>query len=272
MADTRRGPRRSAAAIAFLVIAASAGAACGDDDGPRRGGAGESCRATDDCETPLVCRANVCTDPSAPPPDAGMDAAERDLGPEPDLGPPDSGPDAGPDAPDTGPADAGPATDGGPISACDECLDTECAAQEAECDSECIAIEACIQMVCGNLSVTGSADEGMCQVTCQNAHLSARSRHLDLVNCVVDSSCPSCGFFPEAFIACRETMARTACAGALAACDASTPCAEYRNCVSQCTTLSECNGCDDDNFEGRMILESYEQCLAAECVAEAWVP
>lgn len=246
---------------------------CGDDDGPRRGGLGESCRATDDCESPLVCRANVCSDGSVP--DAGMDAAEPDAARPPDAGRDTGGPvedagetDGGTDAG----ADSGEPTDGGPINACDECLESECGMFEEACDSECVAVEACIQMVCGNLSVIGSADEGMCQVTCQNAHLTGRPRHLDVVNCVIDADCPSCGIFPDALLACRERMTMTSCSDELATCDASTPCLEYRNCVSQCTTVTECNACDDDNFAGRMIAETLERCIAAECVAEGWVP
>ena len=67
---------------------------------------------------------------------------------------------------------------------------------------------------------------------------------------------------------------KTLRADSRAACEASTDCQTYRDCVSLCTSLGGCLACDDEPeaFAGRQLLEAYELCIAAECLSESWIP
>jgi hypothetical protein len=242
---------RSCSWLALLALAA-----CGD---PRRGGPGESCRATDDCEAPLLCLSNVCTTRGT---DAGMTTIDAGIT---DAGMTDAG------MRDAGMPDAG-MIDAGPPNACVECIDAECATERAACGDECVAIDGCIQLTCANLSSLGSPDEGACQVSCQSLHMTGRQSHLDYVNCAVAHDCDDvCAPFPNDFEDCRAQRDATECAGELAACNGSLDCTSYRTCVSQCTTGAECAACDDDNAAGRNLAELYERCVSAECIGVAWI-
>ena len=243
--------------LAFFAAIASPAVlvvACGDDE-LRRGGQGASCERTDDCEPPLTCVSNVCGGPVDPPDggEAGQDVNVPDVQGD------------------------GPSADGEAWSTCDECLDSTCAEALSACGDDCIAIEACVQMVCGNLSATGSADEGPCQVQCQNAHSAAKQPHLDVVYCAegASSTCfPPCTPFPQDYDACRAFMIAGDCFATALACDDAPECNAYRDCIGTCSSLDECLACDDDEEGqlGRAYLELHEQCIAAECIAEAWLP
>jgi hypothetical protein len=226
--------------LVFLMFAA-----CTAEE-PRLGSAGDSCQRTEDCAAPLSCVANVCQDKGG---DAGTGGG--------------------------GSGGSGPGADAGPSSACDECLDTLCAAPQAGCDAACVAVEACIEMLCANLSAIGSAEEGDCQTSCQDANPGGKAPHLAVVDCAVSGVCfPPCVPYPQDYEACRVFMNAGDCAGALSACEASPDCNSYRDCVKTCATLVECLACDNtaQGIAGRNLLENYEQCIAAECVTESWLP
>ena len=85
------------ATISSALFIMSLGAtACGSDDPPARGGLGVTCANDQGCESALVCRNSVCSNPQ---PDAGLpvDAGfadgglDLDGGPEFDAGPEDAG-------------------------------------------------------------------------------------------------------------------------------------------------------------------------------------
>jgi hypothetical protein len=276
--------RALALAAAASALVGAALAACSRDEtssGARRGGAGESCTRTDDCEPPLACLANVCTAPGGGSggdgPGSGAGGGTGAAGATGGAGGPGSAGSGGSGGaePDAGTLDAGPSAEAGPWSACDECLDEECAGPLAACDADCQAIEACIQMVCANLSAIGSPDEGPCQVHCQSLHPGAKEPHLAVANCAIDAPCLGpCQFFPTDYDACRAFMTKGDCAGAFAACNGSVACSNYRDCVFTCKTVGACLACDDtpEGAEGRELLEVYERCIASECIAEAWLP
>lgn len=166
-----------------------------------------------------------------------------------------------------------------PYSSCDACLTNLCAKEEAACGDECVAVEACIQTFCRNLSKTASPDEGKCQVKCQEEHAPGKAQHLALVECATtvqdDATCfPPCTPFPQDHDACREVMLAAECADEKAACDASLGCKNFRDCVDFCETAASCFACDDepDTDAGRKLYEALEQCIARECVTEAWIP
>lgn len=164
----------------------------------------------------------------------------------------------------------------GSWSACDQCADTTCSAEQAACDGECVAIQACLETVCFNLSTIGAmAEEGQCQVKCQADHPDGKDNHLALVNCAAASKCsPPCTFYPQDYDACKSYMTKGACQSLSQACKGSNDCQTYKDCVSTCTTLKECIACDDapSGLAGRKLLESFENCVAAECTTEAWLP
>jgi hypothetical protein len=223
--------------------------ACSDEENPfRRGFTGDSCSRTDDCADPLRCVDNVCTEP------------------------PSSLADAGPDAFGPGP---GPSASEGPWSACDECLEMECSAAEKNCGPDCRAIQGCIETTCVGLSASASMDEGECQIQCQSKHAAGKDQHLAVVNCAVDTKCqPPCTFYPQDYDLCRTFMNNGDCYGYNQACENSLNCKNFRDCISFCASLPDCLACDDtpELAQGRAILEAYELCVAAECVAESWIP
>jgi hypothetical protein len=226
---------------------------CSSGDGPRKGAAGETCTRTDDCMEPLSCIDTVCTDPSAIPDGGGGGGSGG-----------------------SGTGGAPPLPDAGPWSACGECLDTACSAELAACDVECIGIEACIETVCAHLSaIDAPAEEGACQVKCQQEHPDAKDAHLAVVNCANAASCgPPCVPYPDDFDACRKYMDKGPCKSLRATCVESSDCQTYLDCVSACTTFKDCIACDDSpsGQAGRKILQDYQTCLASECILASWLP
>jgi hypothetical protein len=254
---------RSLMAMASLFVLGAAASACGDDgaadDGGRRGGLGESCTKTDDCESPLTCVGGVCDDGAG---GSGGNGGTGNGG---------SGGEGG-----FTPPEPGPAVTGDPWGACDGCLDTECATAIEACDAECVAVEACIETVCRNLGLVGSAEEeGACFVQCQNAHPTGKDPHLDVVNCAYAGTCvPPCIIYPTDYEDCRELMSTGTCSDLVMECQASSDCQNFTQCTNTCATVQECLACDDSDalFNGRLIYESLEHCIATECIAESWLP
>jgi hypothetical protein len=234
------------AAIAPLAVFGGCG---GDDPIPRFGQQGDSCLTTNDCAVPLPCVANVC---GGTPTE--MDGGNMNM--------------------DANVMGDGPSADAGPWSACDGCLDMKCAEELANCDEGCIGIEACLEVVCTNLSAIGSAEEGMCQKNCQNQFPGASALHKAVVDCSIIATCrPPCTTYPDDFDACRAFMDKGDCFGALAACQANNDCVAYRSCVGSCTTLAECSACSatPEGAAGRQLLQAYEVCIASECISESWL-
>lgn len=231
-------------------------AGCGDDGGSddgRKGGLGESCTKTDDCESPLSCVDSVCSDGSTG--GSGGGTSTGGSGGSIDL------------------PEGGPAVFGDPYSECDSCLDMDCQAEIESCDAECVAVEACIETFCRNLGLIGSPDEGPCFQQCQNAHPSGKNPHLDLVNCSNAGACiPPCVPYPQDYEDCRAEMASTVCSDLQMQCEASADCQSFGTCVATCSSVNECLGCDDSLFDGRLIYEAFEHCVAEECIAESWLP
>jgi len=230
---------------------------CGDDgdaDGGRKGGLGESCTKTDDCEAPLSCVDSTCSDGSTGG-SGGGGGGGAGTGGTIDL------------------PDGGPAVFGDPRNECDSCLDMNCQAQIEACDAECVAVEACIETICRNLGIIGSDDEGPCFQQCQNAHPGGRAAHLDLVNCSNAGLCiPPCVPYPQDYDDCRGEMASTVCSDLQMQCEANPDCQSYNACVANCASVADCLSCDDSLFNGRLITEAFEHCIAEECIAESWLP
>lgn len=232
----------------FLLLSALSG--CGEPESAvRRGEKGANCLTTNDCAAPLSCIQNICGGPSENPPDAGDAGANEDA----------SGIDA-------------PVPDGAPWSECDDCLDKKCVVELAACDSECIAVEACIEMVCQNIGQVDPAEESKCFVQCQTQHPSGKDPHLAVVDCADKAVCTICQAYPTEYNNCRAFVDQGQCAPYLSACDNSPACQTYRDCVKGCSTLADCNLCDNtaDGIAGKKILFDYEMCVAAECISESW--
>jgi hypothetical protein len=230
------------------IVATLLFAACSKDEEDRKSLAGESCLTGSDCAAPLLCVDNVCV-----------------------SGDTDGGTDGAPDAP----VGDGPSADGAAWGACDECLDTACSAELAACDLECQTLEACIEVLCSNLSTIGSPDEGACQASCQSAYPAGKDPHLAAVECAINAVCaPPCLFYPDDYDDCRIFMNQGDCAAQRAACEASSDCQTYRDCARTCGSLAACLACDDspEKLDGRHTLEAYEVCIAAECLSESWIP
>jgi len=238
------------------VLSSAVLVGCGDDgdaDGGRKGGLGESCTKTDDCEAPLSCVDSTCSDGST----GGSGGAGGSSGSGGTIDLPDGG----------------PAVFGDPLSECDGCLDTDCKNEVEACDAECVAVEACIETFCRNLGIIGSDDEGLCFQQCQNAHPAGKNPHLDLVNCSAAGMCiPPCVPYPQDYEGCRGEMASTVCSDLQMQCEADPDCQAFSSCVATCTSVEDCLGCDDSLVNGRLITEAFEHCIAEECIAESWLP
>ncbi len=227
----------------FVILPIASG--CGDTESSvRRGEKGANCLSTNDCVSPLSCIQGVC-----------------------------GGPAVDPDAGDAGTAIDAPVSDGAPLSECDDCLDKKCAAELTACDSECIAVEACIEMVCQNLGMLNPDEESKCFVQCQTQHPSGKDKHLAVVNCAIDAVCGTCLDYPVDYDLCRAFMDKEFCNPYLMACDNSPACQTYRDCIKGCSTLADCNLCDNtaEGIEGKKILFDYEMCVSAECISESWL-
>lgn len=279
-----RRPSFLLAGLALTFVAGSF-AACGSDE-IRKSGKGESCARTDDCAEPLVCVALACSDGSAAGGTggsatttggtAGTGATGGATGGSGGTTTGGSGGTGGTGSGAAGGSSGGSGGSGGnglDSALCAACLDDECGPQITACDADCLALEACIETLCTHLSSIASPDEGPCQVHCQQEHVGSKTKHLAVVNCAFSSSCPPCSSYPWDHDACVVTASAGACAAPYAACNASIDCKEYRDCVSACSTLAECLACDNSasGQAGAPLLLDYQQCIAAECLAESWL-
>lgn len=166
--------------------------------------------------------------------------------------------------------------DGGDTSvACASCLDMICSTELAACDSDCIALQACLDTVCFNLSATASADEGACQVHCQDLHPASKQLHLDVVNCAQGGkSQPPCAGYSYDYDKCKAREDGGNCASKLMACTNSNDCLNYKACASTCKTLTDCLACGNtaSGMAGLMIYADYYSCIETTCLAEGWLP
>jgi hypothetical protein len=179
---------------------------------------------------------------------------------------------------------SGAGTGGDPtVAECETCLDMKCSIEKAACDADCYAIQGCIDAVCFNLSATGSADEGACQVYCQGQHPAGKANHLAYVNCAAYEpstpdagvSCsPPCAGAPYDYEQCVADSSAGSCKAASDACAASSDCTAYQACASACTTFSACEACASSasGMAGEQLFEALQLCLAHHCLAEEWLP
>ena len=269
-----------------LVLSAITFAACGGSDA-RRGGQGDSCEKTDDCESPLSCVDKVCggkssgatTGTGATTGSGGGGGTSSSSTSSTSSTTGSTSTTATTGSTGSGGNGTGGEGTGGSVpldsDACHMCLAQVCASEEAACmaDSDCYAIEGCIESQCGNLSAIGSSDEGQCQVNCQSKHAAAKQIHLNYAICADDSNCAACSSNPFDWNACRAKADAGACASALSDCSGSADCVAYQNCVASCTSLSECIACGTGTTEqaGQALAFAYETCIGTQCLAEAWL-
>jgi len=259
----------------------------------RRGGSGESCGRTDDCEAPLVCVSLVCVSP-----DGTTTHTTTSLG-----GSTSSGGTAGSGGRTGGTGGTGGSTStggttssggtggGGTTSSggtggaggeqildpvlCHECLNDQCGTPIAACGTDCLELEACIETLCSHLSEIVSPEEGQCQVHCQQLHIGSKSKHLAVVNCALGAHCPPCSSYPWDYDHCQEsaTLPPGVCADLYQACNDDPDCVTYRSCVATCSTLTECLECQNvaSGTSGGVKLEDYEYCVSSQCLAESWI-
>ncbi|MCC6521242.1 MAG: hypothetical protein IT373_01145 [Polyangiaceae bacterium] len=257
--------------LGALALAASC-ASSGDDK--RRGDVGMSCRATDDCLEPLPCIAYVCGGPTGTGGHTGSGATGGG-GSGATGGGASGGGGSGSGATGGGGAGGGPACDGvGPgltLDSCDACLETDCHAELCQCGDACVGIEACLETVCRAL--TDAAQEGQCQVYCQGQNPGGKDAHVAVVNCAYTGACiPPCQPYPAAWNDCRAALNAGDCADERAACQGSADCLVYQACTDSCATSVDCIACAAtlSGATGRILLETYERCIARECVAQSW--
>lgn len=277
--------------LGLLLPAASAlFVACGSSEA-RLGQAGDSCTRTDDCVAPLACRSAVCVDGSATSNGGasssssaggvgGSSVGGNGVGGNGGAGGTattsgstgGAGGVGGTGAGGVGGTGAGGGNGLDPV-ACAACLDQDCKVEEAACDADCTSVEACIETLCANLSAIGSPEEGACQVYCQNLHPGAKTHHLAVVNCAAGSVCKPCSSYPFDYDACVASANVGPCAASLSDCEGSVDCKDYRDCVATCATFQQCLACDDtpSGKTGAELLLPVQQCLADECIAEAWL-
>jgi hypothetical protein len=253
--------------VSFPLVAVAQG--CGDDessatpDPKRRGGLGETCERTDDCEAPLACINRVCSDGSG----GNGGGGNGGTGGNPSAGGGGTGGATGGGG--TG-GDAGNGGAGGEPP-CVPCLETNCNTEYAACDSECFAIEGCIETYCRSASFEED-QEGACQVACQNIHTSV-AKHVDLAICSAERSCDICGqcvYEPE-HNACVDAAKTGACMTEWQACLNDSACLDFQLCVDTCTTAAQCFACDDANPAAGDLYEAYQRCVAPECILTSWI-
>jgi hypothetical protein len=252
-----RAPRRFLG-ILFLAgfTAAIGNGSCTSDEEPRKGGPGESCLATADCVEPLPCIQNVCGGPATG--GGGSGAA----GGSPATGGGGSGGDGGTGALGGQGGQGGQGGDGGTGALGGQGGE---GGEVCACGDPCVNVEACIETVCR--APMSAAEEGACQVYCQNQHPGGKDPHLAVVNCAYAGTCiPPCIGYPTDWSACRATMTAGDCADEHAACQASIQCLAYQACTDSCTTSASCIACSAtlDGAAGRLLLEAYERCVARD--------
>ena len=250
----------------------------------RRGGNGESCGRTDDCEAPLVSVAQVCVPPAGTggsiatggsTSSGGGGATSSGGGGTTSMGGSTSS--GGGGSTSTG----GTTSSGGaggeildPVL-CHQCLDDQCGTPLAACGADCRELEACIETLCSHLSELVSPEEGACQVHCQQLHIGSKAAHLAVVNCALSSSCKPCSSYPWDYNHCQAsaTLPPGVCAPQYEACNADPDCISYRSCVATCDTLDDCLACQTAAAatQAGALLEEYEYCIATQCLAESWL-
>jgi hypothetical protein len=290
-----------------VPLATTLFAACGSS--ARQGQSGDSCTKTDDCVAPLACRSSVCVGDGAGA-TSGTTSSTSSTGAPGGSGAGGKGGSGGMTStssssgtPNGGAGGAGHGGSGGaggsgtsssgaggtgaaggsgggaggngldPV-ACAACVESQCKAEAAACDAACLAIQACLETVCAHLGAIGSPEEGACQVDCQNQHAAAKAHHLALVNCAASASCAPCSSYPWDYDACVAAADAGACAATRSACEASADCTSYRSCVATCATLADCLACGSTpaGQAGAPLLLDHQQCLAGQCIEEAWLP
>jgi hypothetical protein len=274
---------RPASLLAFLAALAAAGPiGCHDWNDIRRGGKGESCGRTDDCQSPLVCIDLTCVEPGGGgntgttiiTGEGGAGGATGDTTKTAAGG---SGGQTTTSEGGAGAGGSGGGTGGLDYEMCASCIDAACAAQLTACDDGCFKIDACVQMTCSYLSAIGATgEEDLCQQNCQQQYLGSKTKHINVAVCAINAwpNCAPCSSYPHDYNKCIEKAAGGACQASLDACNASSDCVQYRECVGSCPTLTACLACDDtpEGAAGRALLFEYNLCLSGECILESWLP
>lgn len=272
---------RALVAGGLLVAFASLFSACETIDF-RRGGEGESCGRTDDCEAPLVCIGLTCVDP--PGTTTTGHGGDTSSGGTTSMGGTTSSGGGGAGGTTSM---GGTTTSGGtggtggttdiPLDteACNQCLHDVCGTPIAACGTDCLELEACIESLCGHLSEIASPQEGQCQVYCQQLHLASKQKHLNVVNCTLGSHCAPCSSYPWDYNKCVEASSGDGgpCQTQYDACNASPECVATRACLSTCSTLDDCLACESspEGMIGAPILDEYQLCISTQCIALSWI-
>jgi hypothetical protein len=168
------------------------------------------------------------------------------------------------------------------VSTCQGCIFQACSAELGACDDDCTAIQACLDTYCVELSALASPDEAACQGYCQNLHPNGKAKHVALVGCVQASMCqPPCNGYSIDYDECAAAQIATAtgaigtgaCATQYAPCSGSTgDCANFSNCMSDCSTWAECQHCATAHPTGAMQYEAYQSCVESTCLVLGWLP
>lgn len=273
-------PRLSSLFAGLVALAVIAPLACYDLNDIRRGGKGESCARTDDCQSPLVCIDLTCVEPGGSGGGGTIITGEGGSGAAAGGTTSSLGGSGGTTSTETGGAGGGGSgggTGGLDPAVCKSCIHAACAPELAACDDGCYAIDACVQMLCSYLSTIGAAqEEGLCQQHCQTPHIGSKQEHIDVVLCSIGAwpDCDACSSYPFDYNDCVGKASAGACKTTFDACNASNDCVQYRECVGSCATLADCLSCNDtpEGLAGEALLFEYNQCLSAQCLSEAWLP
>jgi hypothetical protein len=194
---------------------------------------------------------------------------------------------------------------------CAGCLDGQCAPELAACGLECVALQGCLDTWCSNLSKLGSPEETTCQLYCESLHPAGKTPLVQLAQCLQTTTCQTAPVdcTPTVTITCQapcfgwsidyrhctnllDLPGTGGCADALAACNATPACVDYKACTSRCTTWAECQACAPDcstvcagdggstaacnacnaSGEGQALYEAHQLCLERTCLPQGWVP
>ena len=242
---------------------------------PRRSAEAESCGRTDDCAPPLRCVALVCVPPDGAggaPATSSSDASTSDAVSSSHA----SSSHASSSHSSSTQSSANSSSTGLDPTLCAMCLDQKCGTQLGACDDDCMGVEACIEAACKNLVESGLPDEGPCQAYCQNQFPAGKQPHLAVANCSqgAGGTCGPCSSNPFDYDDCRLKADVGPCDAARDACQGSADCVQYSNCALTCTTLATCVACQNgaSGAAGFALALEYERCIAAECIAESWLP
>lgn len=257
-------PRARVQALAVLCLgSAFVIAACEQE--LRLSAEGESCGRTDDCAPPLRCVAQVCIPPDGAggaPATSSSDATTTTVTVSASKSSSESSADS--------------SSSGLDPTLCATCLDQKCGTQLGACGGDCLGVEACIEAACKNLVQSGLPDEGPCQVYCQNQFPAGKQPHLAVADCsqTAGNTCGACSSNPFDYSDCRSKANLGPCEAARTACQNDLDCTQYTNCSLTCTTLATCVACQNgmSGAAGFALAMEYERCIAAECIAESWLP